>query len=170
MTVEIDLLDHDPAMLRTVFGSFPSGVVAIGGLDEQPVGMAASSFTSVSLDPPLVSVCIQNHSTTWPRLRVLPRLGVSVLAEGHDEVCVRLSSKIGDRFAGTDWESTAGGSVFVQGATSWLDCRVHSETAAGDHTVVLLEVLGAVNNPEVAPLVFFGSRFRSLAVAGIEHG
>src|SRR5918997_4998820 len=83
--VELDDLSADPQELRRAYGCFPSGVTAICTLvDGAPDGMAASSFTSVSLDPPLVSVCVQNTSTTWPRLRHLPRLGVSVLAESQD--------------------------------------------------------------------------------------
>ncbi|NED85961.1 flavin reductase family protein, partial [Streptomyces sp. SID11233] len=96
--------------LRRAFGCFPSGVTALcarrGG---HPLGLAASSFTSVSMDPPLVSVCVQHTSTTWPKLRALPRLGVSVLAEGQDEICGRLASRSGDRFAGVDWCASASG-------------------------------------------------------------
>lgn len=92
--------------LRRAFGCFPSGVTAVCALvDGEPVGMAASSFTSVSVSPPLVSVCIQNISSTWPKLRRRPRLGLSVLAEGHDAACARLASKDGDRFADVGWEA-----------------------------------------------------------------
>jgi flavin reductase (DIM6/NTAB) family NADH-FMN oxidoreductase RutF len=125
--------------------------------------MAASSFTAVSLDPPLVSVCVQDTSATWPRLRARPRLGISVLAETHDDACLALSRKHGDRFAGVSWDATADGAVFVHGAAAWLDCVVETEVEAGDHRIVLLRILGAHAEPEVAPLVFHGSRFRLLA-------
>lgn len=156
----------DGAELRRVFGCFPSGVTAVCAVaDGVPVGMAASSFTSVSVDPPLVSVCVQNCSTTWPQLRELPRLGLSVLAEDHDEVCISLSRKAGDRFAGVEWSQLPGGAVLVHGASAWLDCRLDSEVRAGDHTIVVLEICALGADPETPPLVFHGSRFRRLAGA-----
>ncbi|MGN6722930.1 MAG: flavin reductase family protein, partial [Marmoricola sp.] len=70
--------------LREVFGAFPSGVVAVASrIDGEPVGLAASSFTSVSLDPPLVSISIGNGSKTWPDLRRASHLGITVLADHH---------------------------------------------------------------------------------------
>ncbi|ULE33826.1 flavin reductase family protein [Mycobacterium sp. IDR2000157661] len=157
----------DGAELRRVYGCFPSGVTAVCALlDGVPVGMAASSFTPVSVDPPLVSVCVQNSSTTWPRLRSRLRLGVSVLAEDHGEACLSLSRKVGDRFATVRWIHQPSGSVFVHGASAWLDCRVHAEVPAGDHTIVLLEICELGADPEKMPLVFHHSRFRRLAVVG----
>src|SRR5689334_21946313 len=81
----------DDATLRRVFGCFPSGVIAVcASVDGEPLGMAASSFTTVSVAPPLVSICVQNSSTTWPRLRRRERLGISVLAEHHGDACLSL--------------------------------------------------------------------------------
>jgi flavin reductase (DIM6/NTAB) family NADH-FMN oxidoreductase RutF len=152
--------------LRRAFGCFPTGVTAVCALvGERPVGLAASSFTSVSLVPPLVSVCLQHSSRTWPLLRGLARVGVSVLAEGQGEVCARLGARHGDRFAGTGWTAGDGGSVFVHGAAAWLDCSVHAEVPSGDHVIVLLRVLGLRADPDTPPLVFHGSRYRRLAAA-----
>lgn len=153
----------DAGTLLQAFGCFPSGVVAVCALlDGEPVGMAASSFTPVSLEPPLVSVCIQHSSTTWPRLRELPYLGVSVLAEGHDEACISLSRKVGDRFAGVSWAASPSGAVLVHGSAAMLDCRLRDEVPAGDHLIVLLEICSLRADPERPPLVFHGSRFRRL--------
>lgn len=161
----------DGAELRRVYGCFPSGVTAVCAVvNGVPVGMAASSFTPVSVDPPLVSVCVQNSSTTWPRLRGRPRLGVSVLAEDHGQACVSLSCKAGDRFAGVPWTQQAGGSVFVHGASAWLDCRLHTEIPAGDHTIILLEICALGADPDTPPLVFHGSRFRRLAAMSTVQG
>jgi flavin reductase (DIM6/NTAB) family NADH-FMN oxidoreductase RutF len=152
------------AQLRQAFGCFPSGVAAVcATMDGVPFGLAASSFTSVSLAPPLVSVSIQHSSTTWPVLRQLPRLGVSVLAEGQDEICNRLADKTGDRFAGTDWSASPDGSVFMHGATLWLDCTIHAEVPSGDHDIVLLHIHGLRADASTPPLVFHGSRYRRLA-------
>lgn len=150
--------------LRGAFACFPSGVTAICVLvDGVPNGMAASSFTSVSVSPALVSVCIQNASSTWPKIRDRRRLGISVLAEGQDDICLRLSRKNGDRFAGIGWQAGAYGSVFIPGASAWLDCSLYEELEAGDHTIALLEILELSTAPESLPLVYYGSRFRRLA-------
>lgn len=150
--------------LRQAFGCFPSGVTAVcARRDGEPMGLAASSFTSVSVQPPLVSVCIQHTSTTWPKLREQPRLGLSVLAEDQDEICARLASKEGERFAGMDWFASDDGSVFVDDATLWLDCTIHDEVTCGDHDIVLLRIHGLSAAPDTSPLVFHASRFRRLA-------
>ena len=155
----------DPAVLRQAFGCFPSGVTALCALDSgTPVGMAASTFTPVSLDPPLVSVCVQDTSSTWPKLRKQNRLGLSVLAEGQDLVCRSLAGRGGDRFAEVDWEAGEDGSVYISRANLWLDCSVHAELPGGDHTIVLLEIHALRAEPDREPLVFHGSRFRRLAV------
>jgi flavin reductase (DIM6/NTAB) family NADH-FMN oxidoreductase RutF len=161
--IELEEVTGDPARLRQVYGCFPSGVAAVCAMDDGvPVGMAASSFTCVSLDPALVSVCVQNSSRTWPRLRGVPRLGVSVLGQDQHGAAGRLAAKEGDRFAGLDWTETTDGGLLVHGAVAWLDCSIHAEVPAGDHAVVLLEVHGIRAEPNAAPLVFHASRFRQL--------
>ncbi|MFW0793523.1 flavin reductase family protein [Gordonia sp. CPCC 205515] len=149
--------------IRHAFGHFPSGVTAVcAEIDGEKIGLAASSFTGVSLEPALVSVCMQHSSTTWPRLRTAKRLGLSVLAEGHDAICGRLASKNGDRFAGTDVTVDGDGSLFIDGASLWLDSTIYAELPCGDHDIVVLQVHGAWTGT-ASPLVFHGSRFRRLA-------
>ncbi|MFG1925728.1 flavin reductase family protein [Cryptosporangium sp. NPDC048952] len=156
--------DAAPRELRDVYGAFPSGVVGLCALVEGvPVGMAASSFVAVSLEPPLVAVCVQKTSTTWPRLRSLPRLGVSVLGESHDLAAKRLAAKTGDRFEGLSIGTTDGGAVLIEGASAWLECTVDREVPAGDHDIVLLRIETFEYEPAVAPLVFHSSGFRRLS-------
>ncbi len=99
-------------------------------------------------------------------MRDRPQLGVSILAEGHDEACISLSRKAGDRFAGVSWTALPGGGVVVRDASAWLDCRVHAEIQAGDHIIALLEINALGADPDTPPLVFHGSRFRRLATTG----
>ena len=163
MTIAIDV-PRDARALRDAFACYPSGVTALCAMTQgEPTGMAASSFTSVSLDPPLVSVCIQTSSATWQRLKDAPRIGVSVLGEGHDAACRSLSSKNGDRFGGVDWSATPEGAIFIEGAAAHLDCSVHSTIDAGDHVIVLLSIHALGARPDVEPLVFHGSRLRRLS-------
>lgn len=153
----------DGPTLRAAFGAFPSGVVAVCGVvDGVPVGMAASTFVPVSLDPPLVAFCVQHTSTTWPRLRALPRVGISVLGETHDTAARTLAARTGDRFAGLDLDVTAEGAVLVEGCGAHLECTVEEEFRAGDHAIVVLRVHALRTAPEVSPLVFHASAFRAL--------
>lgn len=154
----------DPTRLRRVFGAFPSGVTAVAALaDGRPAGLAASSFTSVSLDPPLVSVCVAHSSGTWPVLRRAERLGVSVLSAEQEAECRQLSTRGIDRFASLRWRATPAGAVLLDGASAWLECSIGQLVRAGDHDIVVLRVHDLDANPGRAPLVFHASRFRRLA-------
>lgn len=153
----------DQALLRQAFGLFPSGVTAFCGMkDGAPEGMAASSFTSVSLGPPLVSVCVARTSTTWPKLAALPSLGLSVLSSGHDVVARRLSAKGTDRFAEVDWAESETGAVFVHGATLWLECKPFKTVEVGDHEIVVLAIEALLMNPDVDPMIFHRSGFHEI--------
>ena len=153
----------EPLRLRQVFGSFPTGVTVFAALvDGVPTGLAANSFVSVSLDPPLVSVCVAHTSGTWPVLRRAGRLGVSVLGAHQEQAGRRLSARGVDRFANVEWRAEPDGAVFLEGASAWLDCAVEREIPAGDHDIVLLRVHDLDADPEVPPLVFHGSQYRRL--------
>jgi flavin reductase (DIM6/NTAB) family NADH-FMN oxidoreductase RutF len=153
----------DGGALRRVFGCFPSGVTAICALvDGVPSGMAASSFTSVSLDPPLVLICVANTSSTWPGLRASPRIGVSILGAMQAPACQQLSSRREERFADLDWRATDGGAVLLGDASAWFECEIHDEVLAGDHVIVVLRICDLGAEHEVEPLVFHGSRYRQV--------
>jgi flavin reductase (DIM6/NTAB) family NADH-FMN oxidoreductase RutF len=153
----------DSGTLRRAYSCFPSGVVSICALDgDQPVGLVASTFTAVSIDPPLVSICIQNDSTTWPKLEALPRLGLSILGETHHLACRQLSRKNGDRFDGLNLSTTDEGAIFIDDATLTIDCSLEAQLPAGDHRIVLLRVLSLTARPTIAPLVFHASSFAAL--------
>ena len=159
-----------PTSLREAFSHFPSGVVAIAaevaGIRH---GLAASTFVPVSLDPPLVSFCVQNTSTTWPKLKDLPMLGISVLGESHDDAARTLAAKTGDRFAGLETVSNDSGAVFIKGTALWLESDrmgflLEQLIPAGDHVIVVLRVTEVTVDAEVAPIVFHRSAFRRLGV------
>jgi flavin reductase (DIM6/NTAB) family NADH-FMN oxidoreductase RutF len=166
MSMQSEPGEFDSTLLRKAFGCFPSGVTAVCAmLDGAPEGIAASSFTSVSIEPPLVSVCVAHTSSTWPRLANVPHLGLSVLAADHGPVARSLASKSGQRFADVAWEASAAGAVFVHGATLWMQCSVFDQLAAGDHDIIVLEIGRLEIYPDVEPMVFHGSQFRALAPA-----
>jgi flavin reductase (DIM6/NTAB) family NADH-FMN oxidoreductase RutF len=151
----------DPRDLRRAFSLFPSGVTAVCALvDGEPTGLAASSFTSVSLDPPLVSVAFGSASRTWSRLRQATHIGISVLAEQHAEYCRVLAGPAPARFTGIDWTATPGGAVHIAGSALMLTCSITAVTPAGDHEVAFFTVHDITGQTPVEPLLFHGSTFR----------
>ena len=156
--------DLDPDRLRDAFGVFPSGVVAVAAVvDGRVTGLAASSFTSVSLSPPLVSFSIARTSNTWPDLRSAPHLGITVLAEHHGDVCRQLAGPVAERFTGIPLAETEQGAVTLTEGLARFECTVYREVEAGDHLVILLQ-LHAVEHSLGRPLVFHRSGFGRLAV------
>jgi flavin reductase (DIM6/NTAB) family NADH-FMN oxidoreductase RutF len=155
--------ETDGRALRDAFGHFPSGVIAIcAEVDGERTGLAASTFVPVSLDPPLVAFCVQNTSTTWPKMRGSSHLGISVLGEAHDSAARVLAAKTGDRFAGLVTETSQAGAVFIEGTSVWLDTSIVQEVPAGDHAIVVLAVNGLTVFDDVTPIVFHRSAFRKL--------
>ncbi|MFT4264472.1 MAG: flavin reductase family protein [Nocardioides sp.] len=158
--------DLDPSRLRRAFGVFPSGVVAVAAVvDGAPVGLAASSFRSESIDPPLVSFSIAASSKTWPDLRRATHLGVTVLAEHHGAVARQLAGTPEDRFTDIPVSVSDAGALVVDDGVAHFDTTIYREVEAGDHIIVLLEIK-AVEHPEAGqPLVFHRSAFGRLAIA-----
>ncbi len=152
-----------PLDLRRVLSTYPTGVTAVAALiGGRPAGITANSFTSVSLEPPIVSICVAHASTTWPELRTAPRLGISVLG-AHQERHGRLLSARGiDRFASLQWQATDHGAVLLDGASAWLDCSIERLIPVGDHDLVLLTVHSLDGDVSVPPLVFHASRYLAL--------
>ncbi|HEY7488197.1 MAG TPA: flavin reductase family protein [Streptosporangiaceae bacterium] len=143
---------------RSILGRFATGVVAITAIDpetETPTGLAANSFTSVSLDPPLVAFCVAHTSTTWPKLRLAERQCVNILSEPQTEVCLQLAAKGGDKFAGLEWTTSPSGSPVLSGALAWIECSVESEYTAGDHVIVVARVHHLDKHYDGEPLVFY---------------
>jgi len=149
-------LTVDPAHFRRVLSHFPTGVVVITAIDAAgwPAGMAVGSFTSVSLDPPLVGFLPDRSSTSFPRIRTAPSFCVNVLAADQRELCQRFASRGGDKFAGLDWAPAPSGAPRLGGVAAWIDCDLVSVSEAGDHYFVLGRVRELDARAEAAPLVF----------------
>jgi flavin reductase (DIM6/NTAB) family NADH-FMN oxidoreductase RutF len=152
-----------PDALRKAFSHFPSGVVAVASeVLGTKIGLAVSTFVPVSLDPPLVSICVQNSSTTWPILRKAKSLGISLLAESHGVAARALAAKTSDRFPELQTVSLDGGATFLEGASIWIQSTIDKSVLAGDHTIVVLLVHSLTMHDEVAPMIFHRSTFRRL--------
>jgi flavin reductase (DIM6/NTAB) family NADH-FMN oxidoreductase RutF len=159
----------DPHTLRSAYGAFPSGVVAVAAqVRGQLTGIAASSFTSVSIDPPLVSFSVAATSNTWPVLREAAHMGVSVLADHHDTVCRQLAGPADQRFTRLPFRSTGDGAVLLDEAVATFDCSIHQEIEAGDHVIVVLALHRVADGGGDSPLVFHRSGFKKLSVDDLD--
>jgi flavin reductase (DIM6/NTAB) family NADH-FMN oxidoreductase RutF len=155
--------DIDPILLRRAFGIFPTGVVAVAAeVDGRLLGLAASSFTSVSLEPPLVSLSIANTSTTWPDLRRATHLGVTVLADHHRAAARQLAGPVDGRFDGLAVALSGDGAVTLTGGLALFDTTIYREVEAGDHIIVLLRLHAVEQADDSLPLVFHRSGFGRL--------
>lgn len=153
----------DRNALRRAFGYFPSGLVVVAALgDDGPVGLIASSFTTVSLDPPLVSVNIGRTSTTLASLGAAEHWGVTLLSRDQDGVADQFRRTASERFGGVRWAATDDGAVHIDEAAAGFHTRVDRLIPAGDHVIALLEVRAHFTVPSADPIVFHHSRLRHL--------
>jgi 3-hydroxy-9,10-secoandrosta-1,3,5(10)-triene-9,17-dione monooxygenase reductase component len=144
---------------RDVLGHLPTGVTVVTAYTpDGPTGMAANSVTSVSLDPALILFCPGKSSTTWPAIRNSHEFCVNVMAGHHEAVTRQFALKGADRFAGIDYVDRSTGPGLCD-AVAWIECRLRNEHDAGDHTIVVAEVVAIEASADVAPLVFFRGRY-----------
>jgi flavin reductase (DIM6/NTAB) family NADH-FMN oxidoreductase RutF len=165
-TPKVSGFEYDQMLIRKTFAQFPSGVVVMAAEHEgEKHAMVASSFmVGVSLDPVLVAVAIQKNSETWPTARLAPTIGISAFGAGQGALVRQLAGKDRERrFDEVAVEVNESGAIYIEDAAMWLETRIHNESDAGDHWMVLLEVtrLGVDDNME--PLLWHGSRFREFA-------
>lgn len=153
----------DPTLFRTTLGRFASGITVItvvdaGGRDH---GMTVSAFSSVSLEPPLVLVCIDNDATMAPVMAEASSFAVNILRDDQQALSQRFSSRVDDRFAGIPRSHGPLGNALLDGALAALECRIVQRIPAGDHVIVL----GAVEHAAVhegEPLLYFRSGYARL--------
>ncbi|MFV1530746.1 MULTISPECIES: flavin reductase [unclassified Phaeobacter] len=132
----------DSRALRQAFGSFMTGVTVVTSHDAggRPIGFTANSFTSVSLDPPLLLVCLANSSRNYDALVGGEGFAVNVLAETQIEISNTFARPAEDRFAGVSWHRGPAGSPLIDGVSAWFDCSLHKTVEAGDHVILIGEV------------------------------
>jgi flavin reductase (DIM6/NTAB) family NADH-FMN oxidoreductase RutF len=139
---------------------FPTGVTVVATRDAEgrPVGLTVNSFTSVSLDPPLVLVCINRDANTHDLLLESGGFAVSILAGTQKDVAARFASRPSEgRFDGVDWSPAPSGHPIVTRCAAWLDCAIHEVVTAGDHTIILGRAVAADWTDEPALLFHRGA-------------
>ena len=164
----------DPRWFRNVLGQYPTGVCAITAVDPEtgPAGMVVGSFTSVSLDPPLVAFFPDKSSSSWPKIQRAGAFCVNILGADQEDVCRSFASKASDKFAGHAYRPGVTGSPILEGTVAWIDCDLESVQEAGDHYIVL----GAVRDLQLEqprlPLLFFQGgygRFTHSSLSAPDH-
>lgn len=152
-----------PRSFRDVLGRFTTGVVLVTAQTQDgPVGMVVNSFTSVSLDPPLVALCAAFTSTTWPFIRAARSFAITILGDQHEELCRTFSTRGAERFTGRDWAFTRAGHPMPADGLGWLDCRITTIHPVGDHELIIAEVIEGAVADRGGPLVFHAGRFTGL--------
>ncbi|GAF43596.1 flavin reductase family protein [Rhodococcus wratislaviensis] len=150
---------------RHVLGHYPTGIVVVTAVGEsgQPVGMAVGSFTSVSLEPPLVAFLPDKSSSSFPLLREAASFCVNVLSEDQEDLCRQFARKGIDRFHGVEWSPAPSGAPVLAGSVAWIDCIPQTLHEAGDHFIVIGRVQALVATSDRRPLLFFRSSYDQLA-------
>jgi 3-hydroxy-9,10-secoandrosta-1,3,5(10)-triene-9,17-dione monooxygenase reductase component len=157
----VDSPHIDPAEYRKTLGTYPTGVVIISGATaDGPVGVAIGSFTSVSLDPPLVGFLPGRTSTSWPKIEASGSFCVNILADDQLHVVTSFASKDGTKFADVAHRTAATGSPVIEGVLSWIDCTIESVAEAGDHWWVVGRIAAMnVERDDVPALQFFRGKY-----------
>lgn len=163
----------DSAWFRRVLGQYPTGVVVVTAMDDdgKPAGMAVGSFTSVSLDPPLVAFLPDKTSSTWPRIRTAGRFCANVLGAHQESVCRTFAAKSADKFQGLRWRLSESGCPVLDDVVAWIDCDIEAVHDAGDHDIVIGRVRGLDIERQGLPLLFFQGgygRFTPLSMAAAD--
>ena len=152
----------DDAEFRQVMGRFATGVAVITASDEgEPVGLTIQSFTSLSMEPPLVCFAPGKSSATWTRIQNAGVFCVNILADDQEALCRAFATSGADKFAGVSFEeSPVTRSPLLQGALAWVDCVIDAIHDAGDHDLCIgrVRALG-VTESTAGPLLYYRSGF-----------
>lgn len=156
----------DPEQLRQAMRAWSSGVTIVtASYAGEQHGMTVSSFTSVALEPPLITISLQTNSRTHNLIAQANTFAVTILADGQQEISDLFAgrvSEVEDRLAGFETEALVTGAPFIKGGLAYLDCRVSQAIAAGTNTLFLAEVVAARGNGTSKPLVYHDRKYHKL--------
>lgn len=157
----------DPTTFRAALGRFASGVtvLTVRSAEGADLGMTATAFSSVSLTPPLILVCVDRDASAAPALREGVAFAVHILDEAQADLSRRFASSDEDRFAGIAYSRGDDGVPRLEGVLARLDCRVHAIHDGGDHVIVVGAVSGATT-ADAAPLLYFRGAYGRLTPSG----
>jgi len=153
---------------RATMGEFCTGVVIVTGIWEgEPAGFAVQSFVSLSLEPPLIALCPAKTSTSWPKLRAAGHFCINMLDAQQEALCSRFARSGGDKFADLAWRAGVSGAPILDGVLAYVDCELHDEVEAGDHTIAIGQVLDFQRAAgDSGPLLFFRGTYGEFSPVG----
>ncbi|MGI9491245.1 MAG: flavin reductase family protein [Geminicoccaceae bacterium] len=154
------MTDVQASAYRKVLGSFPTGVTVVAAFDAEgdPWGLTANSFCSVSLDPPLILVCLDRRGRAWPVFAGAGRFSVNILAAEQLELARHFASAATNRFATVDWARGQAATPLLPESCAWLECETDRKIDAGDH-VILLGAVVSYGHGDNLPLGFCHGAF-----------
>lgn len=155
----------DLRRLRQAFGSFATGVTVVTSrtAEGDPIGFTANSFTSVSLDPPLLLVCLAKSSSNVGHFSRSGHFAVNILGEAQKDVSARFASRGADRFGETAWRDSALGSPLIDGSVAWFDCETDNIVDAGDH-VIMIGRVAYFDQTDARPLAYLRGHYLDLGL------
>ncbi|MGH6870852.1 MAG: flavin reductase family protein [Rhizomicrobium sp.] len=158
-------MSFDSRAFRQALGSFPTGVAVVTAApgDGRPMGITVNSFTSVSLDPPLVLWCLDRKSDRYGAFSEAPHHTISILGTAHESVSARLAKQGAHSLEGIGLIATTLGPPALADALAVFECERHAVHEAGDHAILVGRVLSFAKRDAGAPLVFFQGRYGALA-------
>jgi len=155
----------DRNAFRRTLGHFCTGVVVVTALDDgMPVGMTCQSFSSLSLDPPLVMFSPAHTSTTWPRIRRAGQFAVNILAASQEALCRTFAVSGADKFSAVTWRPGLTGAPLLDGSVAHIECRLESVTSGGDHDIVIGAPVAMAELGNLDPLLFFRGAYGRFAL------
>jgi flavin reductase (DIM6/NTAB) family NADH-FMN oxidoreductase RutF/DNA-binding IclR family transcriptional regulator len=161
----------DRRQFRNVLGQYPTGVTLITATqpDGEQVGMVVGTFTSVSLEPPLVGFLPDRSSSSWPKIEASGSFTANVLTSSQEDVVRAFAQKQDDRFTRFEWLPTESGGLRLKGAAAWIDCTIEDVSPAGDHHIVLGRVrdLGDGDSADL-PLLFLRGGYGSFSIPSVQ--
>ncbi len=168
MSKDLDTREYrsgsDPRTLRDALGCFATGVTVVTCFDEagSPVGLTANSFTALSLDPPLLLVCVAKSAASAGPLRSAQSFAVNVLQTGQRPASITFSTRGEDRFGQTEWSVGEHQAPVLMKSLSVFECRRNAVHDGGDHFILIGEVVKASFEPGLDPLLYFRGSYRRL--------
>jgi flavin reductase (DIM6/NTAB) family NADH-FMN oxidoreductase RutF len=155
---------HDPRTLRDALGCFATGVTVVTCLnaEQRPAGLTVNSFTSVSLDPPLLLVCLAKQAASAAALVQASHFAVNVLQTGQQPASIRFSTRDEDRFGATPWSCGEAGAPILADSLGVFECQRHAVHDGGDHYMLVGQVVKASFDAGLDPLLYFRGKYRRL--------
>lgn len=154
----------DKDLFRAVLGRFASGVTIVTTTDEQgrDQGMTVSAFSSLSLDPPLVLVCLDHNASVWPAFAVAEHFAINILSAAQEALSRRFASRDGDRFDGVGFARGGSGVALLDDTLASIECRVTARVAQGDHSILIGSVESGTTRGDLQPLLYYRGGYASL--------